>query len=475
MKILKQNIKWLLSLLMVVALSTSCEWIDTDINIDPDRPSDVPMDILLPSIQASMAYNIPGNNSVRTNNIWLQYFDGVDRQSLTEARFIHTPADVNSFWGNVYSEAMMDLQDVMNKSEVEGKVSPHWKGMAQVNMAVCLGALTDLFGDIPYTEALQGAANLNPTYESQEAIYGHIMTLLDDAITNLSVADADNAIDLSGDMIYGGSVSSWLAAAYAVKARYTLNLALINSTAQADALAVLNAGGFTSEADDLQFTFGASDSEAGPIYQFMQQRTDIRMCATFVNMLDLDGDGAYTAGVDDPRLPFYVALNDAGAYAGSVPGSENSDASYPGSYCGAADATVNFMTYMEQKFIEAECLLGTDNTAALAAFQEGIAASIRKVTGAFDNTDAWYTSGPGAITAGALALTDIYEQKYLALYAQNQPYNDWRRTGYPTLPDVANQTQSDPPLRFPYAQDEITYNSNTPNVTNYTAVWWDAN
>ncbi len=92
---------------IVIILSFSllgCEkWIDPDINIDPDRPSDVPMEYLVPSIQASMGYVIGGNTAVRTSNIWMQFFDGVDRQSLTEGRYQLNSADVNDLWENLYA------------------------------------------------------------------------------------------------------------------------------------------------------------------------------------------------------------------------------------------------------------------------------------------------------------------------------------------------------------------------------------
>jgi hypothetical protein len=55
----------------------------SEANIDPDSPSDVPMGLLFTKDQQSMGYNSSGqNNSVRTNNIRMQQFDGTDRQSL---------------------------------------------------------------------------------------------------------------------------------------------------------------------------------------------------------------------------------------------------------------------------------------------------------------------------------------------------------------------------------------------------------
>ena len=97
----KINITNIVVMIALLLMSASCSnWIDQELNIDPDAPADVPMSLLLPAIQQSIGYNLLGNNSVRTNNIWTQHFDGVDRQSFTEARYQLKSADVNNLWNS---------------------------------------------------------------------------------------------------------------------------------------------------------------------------------------------------------------------------------------------------------------------------------------------------------------------------------------------------------------------------------------
>ena len=67
------------------------DWIDYSINNDPDAPSTVPMSLILPAVQQSVAYQLNGNNTVRTTALWMQQFDGVARQSFTETRYQLTP------------------------------------------------------------------------------------------------------------------------------------------------------------------------------------------------------------------------------------------------------------------------------------------------------------------------------------------------------------------------------------------------
>jgi len=440
--ILKFNILVIIALAIVFS---GCKWIDTDLNIDPDSPSDVPMKLLLPATQASSGYIIGGNTAVRTSNIWMQFFDGVDRQSLTEGRYQLNSADVNDLWENLYSQSMTNCKDIIKKAEEQK--SPHYAGIAKVMLALDLGTLTNFFGDMPYSEGFQGVEQLQPAYDTQEAIYSSIDGLLESAIADLK--SSENAVDIEGDLIYGGDVDMWIKAANALRARYTLYKGGDVTAFIADAFAV-------GEEFHLAFTSGSNEN---PIYQFMEDRTDIRMSSTFIDMLSANSD---------PRLSYYAATDGNGNYTGSEPGSENAEASKPGTYNASAASPVLFSSYAEMKFIEAEYLLSSDADAALVAWKAGVAASVLDVTGSVNQT--WLDANINNVTTLTLEL--IITEKYKAMYSTVIPYDDYRRTGFPTLQTVDDATQNAVPVRFPYPQSEITYNSNCPSgVTNDKALW----
>jgi hypothetical protein len=454
----KFNIKNLVLAFSLLLVSASCDgWIDSDLNVEPDSPSDVPMSLLLPAIQQDMGYNLLGNNSVRTNNIWMQQFDGTDRQSFTEARYQHTPADVNNLWSSIYASELINSKLIIDKAQVEGSESDNFAGVAQVLMATTLGITTDLFGDIPYSEALEGSNNiLKPVYDSQESIYNSIFGLLDEAIVNLN--STRNAVSVTGDVTYGGNISQWIKAANSIKARHALQLSNRNgNAAYTQALAAV-AGGFTSNADDFYVPF--EDQNRNPIFQFMEQRTDVRMSSTFVNAL---------IDADDPRLPFYVAEDDNGDYTGSDPGTQNNNASKPGDYVAAFDAPTYLMTYSELKFIEAEALLMTGGAGAQAAYEAAVAASVLRVTGSANT--AWLDAN---INGVAVTMATLMEQKYIDSFGTNQAYADWRRTGMPTIDIVPGAVIPNIPTRFPYPQGELDYNGdNVPSFTISDKLWWD--
>jgi len=459
--ILKFNI---LIILAVALIFSGCtKWIDTDLNNDPDQPTDVPMSLLLPSIEASSAYVIGGNTAVRTSNIWMQLFDGIDRQSLTEARYQLNSADVNDLWDNCYAQSMMDCKNLIVKAEE--KESPYYGGIAKVMLALNLGTLTNFFGDMPYTEAFQGAdANLSPVYDTQESIYSTIDGLLAEAITDFGASE--NAVDpATDDIIYGGNIAMWTKAAYALRARYTFYkgdetnaLSYINNSFQGDTLRSDNG---SSENFSLAFETGSNQN---PIYQFMRDRTDIRMGSTFMNMLIAN---------NDPRLGFYADSLDDGTYVGSNPGSENDGASYPGTYNADEASPVLFSSYTEMQFIKSECLLNSDAAGALAAWKAGVISSVEFVVKDTSITNSWIDTNVNNVTEGNLTLEMIINEKYKAMYSTVVPYDDFRRTGFPTLQTVQDAIASEVPVRYPYPQSEITYNSdNTPSgVTMNQGLW----
>ncbi|MDP2069548.1 MAG: SusD/RagB family nutrient-binding outer membrane lipoprotein [Lutibacter sp.] len=454
-KLILKNLVLVLSLLLI---TTSCsDWIDHDLNVDPDSPANVPMDLLLPSVQQAMGYHLVGNNTVRTNNIWMQQFDGVDRQSYTEARYQLTPADVNNVWNSIYAEIFINLHIIIEKGSVEGLKSPNFVGVAQVLEATTLGIATDLFGDMPYTEALDGSNNvLKPKYDTQQVVYDNIFMLLDNAVTNLN--NTSNVLNVKGDVIYNSNISKWKKAANSIKARHLLQLSKKNGNAAYTAALAAVANGFTSNDDDFLVPWEVANKN--PINQFMTQRGDIRMGATLVNML---------ASNSDPRLPFYAEKDGDGNYVGSIPGSQNASASKPGKYNAAETSKSILMSYSELKFIEAECRFVLGLAGAQEAYEAAVAASVLKVTGAANT--AWLASN---INGVPVTLKNIIEQKYIAGYSTNQPYADYRRTGFPALSVAIGAVIPAIPTRFPYAQDELDYNTaNVPSVTISEKVWWN--
>ena len=435
---------------------TGCKtWIDTEMNINPDVPSDVPMKLIIPSMELSMAYQIGGIRAVKTTNIYMQQLNGVARQSAGEAKYILSASDVDDIWRRMYYQPMMDAKKIIEKAKAEN--SPHYAGVAKVCLALSLGTMTNLFGNIPYSDAFKGdVAVLKPAFDTQEDIYKTIDILLGEAITDLGATE--NITALSGDIIYTNNRTSWIKAAYALRARYALN-----KKDYTNALNYVN-NSFTAT-DKFVMTFGTSNAEASPMYQYAtvsSYKNDIKMCKTFIDKLN---------ATTDPRRTFYAKILGT-AYIGSPAGSEDANASGLGTFNNSANSPVILSSYVEMQFIKAECYLRQavpDKDAAAVAYKAAVAASVLAVTGAVANT-AWMNTNINIETAATITLQKIIEQKYLALYSSVVPYDDYRRTGFPALTPVAGAGSI--PARFPYPQTEVSYNTNCPTIIDSNQKLW---
>ena len=436
-------------ILISVMTFTSCKkWIDPDINISPNNPAEVPIELMLSGVQAEMGFTMMGNDAVRTTNMWMQYLNGNSRQSLTQGRYQYKAADVNNIWGSVYASIMMDLVIMIDKAKDEDGtiVAPHYSGVAKVLLAWNLGMTTDLFGDIPYSEAFLGFDNLQPHADTQESIYGVIQVLLTEAIAEFAIEESLTEVG-EEDLFYAGELTSWTKLAYSLKAKFELQLSERGGNMQnVIDWALL---GIDNNEENLSYTFG--ESNPSPLYQFHDDRGDVQMGETFIDMLLAD---------TDPRTGDFAADAENGGTVGSPMGTDMSgdDYSNMGVYLAAEDATVYLMTASETQFILAEAYLANSMPVeANAAYLWGGRFSVMQVTGADPDGSAWYT---GTLTVGTLDLAQLMYQKWIAGCGTNVAYNDYRRTGYPDFFVQPVEATGNIPLRYPYAQDQIDYNEN---------------
>lgn len=432
------------TILLLAVFISSCEkWIDPKINEDPDSVVDVPYNLLLPSIEVDLGYVIGGMDVRGVAGMWTQYVAGMTQQAATMGKNYNiTEADVTNLWNSLYNGSMMDLTIFIEKT---GDANPQARGAGKVLLAYALGSTTDLFGDIPYTEAFKGNAALKPKYDTQQSIYAVINTLLTEGIDDLGTANDANAVPFgstSNDLIYNGNIPKWIAAAHSLRARYAIHLSKKGTVDYAAVLADC-AAGITGNADDFQMPFGATESNANPLYEFDVQRPNYVGASTLFT----------THAAGDPRLEVFVG-------GGKV----------FGTFYGSINSPVPFMTYVETQFIVAEAQLrkaSPSQALANTAYDAAVTASLAK----FSITDAaWLTANTSGVL-GDRNIQNIIEAKYIAMFMQMEGYNDFRRTGWPVLVPTAGATI---PVRFPYCTDERLYNAaNVPTgITTDTPLWW---
>jgi hypothetical protein len=428
-------------LILALALGlTSCENYFGDINENPNSPIDASVDVILTSVEVEVA-DIYGGDFARYASLLTQHAEGVARQWSSANNYTgYEPANFNTAWVNTYANILQELKVLKSKSNAAGL--NHYEGIANTLMAYHLMNATDVWGDMPYTEALKGTDNLQPTFDSQESLYNEIFALLSEANTLFS-GGAGLRVVGSDDLIYGGNIASWTAATNAIIARGRLHLGLVDAANYAAALtAAGNAFSSASSDMNLQYTTSAQCQW----YRFMDGRTgDIEFHPTYRAIMTANGDADRLALLDQPFTtshPYFIA-----AYLQPM------------------------ITYREVKFIEAECLMKTGGSAQAIhdAWTAGVSAAFDHfgLSGSYASYMAGRDPGVGNVT-----MEHIMVEKSIALYGTMEPYTDWRRTNLPAL--TPNNGISIP-VRFPYGSDELAFNPNVPSVEVTDKLWWDKN
>lgn len=457
-----------LVLLPVVLLAAvGCQKFVEGYDVSPNDPAVVTPGLLLTAAQVATFSTISGGIS-RTTTSWIQQTNGCQFQSGDYSNYKLFENDTDNDWNTIYQNTLMPLETIItDKTYATG--NPYYVGIAQVLKALNLGIATDLWGDIPNSEALkglEGASSYNPAYDSQESVYASIQQLLSDGIANLSKAPGDNTrLPGADDLVFAGDASKWIQTAWMLKARYANHLSGRNGSQSAtDALSHL------THVDGSTDALAVFDAGSGPNqwYAFEAARSGyVRTNKFFTDMLH---------DMNDPRLEFFVAANVNGNFNGAPTGSGDTDSSYVGPYlAGTATTTLPIVTLVEAKFIEAEANFRAGNlAAAAAAHNAAVLASVQQVTGA--PADAAFTLAQASETLLTITMSKIMTHKYIAMFGQIEAFNDWRRSGIPALTPNPNGTISSIPVRYPTPLGERVNNSNAKSVQDLTVpVWWDAN
>lgn len=465
---IKNNLMKLASITAALLVFGACsdEKLD-EIGKNPNSPVEVTSNLLVAQAALTTAFETAGVDLAWYSSVFVEQTVGVHGQ-LEEAdkrTGINSSIGDNS-WNSIYANSLADLNDIVTICGPGGKEEGNQValGLAKVLMAYNFSVLTDLWGEVPYTEALQGVAVRTPKFDSQETVYKGIIGLLKEAISDLEIESTANPG--SFDLFYGGDADSWIAAANSLLARYYNRLSNI-SAAYADSVLLVIPDAFASAEGNMVFAqYNTSATGQNPWWQEEADRGHHAVSQTMYDIME---------SLNDPRITyFFDELASAGTIVPAPPGTALADqggtiySRFTGNYL-APDSPQPIITFDEVKFLEAEAYLGKSNqSAALAAYQEGIEAAMAR-EGISDVDIADYLAQPSVLPA-VLTQTHIITQKYIAFWLFNpiEAYNDYRRTRIPTLQNPVGPA----PERFPYTSTESAANPNVPNLGSTAKVWW---
>lgn len=452
--------------LPLLFMAESCSKFTEGYGESPNNPTVATPPLILSAAELGL-YSTYTGTLARISATLTQQTGGVQYQMLEIDKYQLLSTGNTNDWNNLYNNIVQPANDLI---ENYGATNEQYAAVMKIMKAMALGVATDIWGDVPATEAGLGniTGNTTPKFDTQESIYAYIQTLLSEAITTLNATDGTNNYTIgSDDFIFGGDLTKWVNTAHILQARFANRLSKGDATGSATtALGYLSS---VTDAGDAMAVYGTVTAEQNQWNAFNTDRANyIKMGKFLVDMMQSDSD---------PRLPYYAAKTDDGTYVGAAPSSEDLTASNVGDYIAGAGAPIPLVTYSEALFIKADASFRLGNLGDAATYyNQAVIKAVTQVTGSAP--DATYIAAHASATAATITEEQIATQKYIALFTQIETWAEWRRTGYPTLtPNADNVTGTDAiPRRLPTVNDELLYNkANAVNVTDiFAKVWWDA-
>lgn len=483
----------LTSLVATMWLGVGCEQ-TLDVNTDPNKTVVNPPNLILTSAEAQLGFSM-GADLNRYTALFVQQIAAQNgRQTEAWDAYVLQPTEVNGVWReNMYAGFLADTEEIIKKG---ASIHPAYLGISKTLKAFGFSLMTDLWGDVPYTEALKGTENAQPKPDKSQDIYPGLLTLLDEAIVDLRKTSPLVA-PTTDDYIYSGNTQRWVRFANTLKLRLYLHMANasgFNASTVQTFIANTPATDFmTANSDDFQMRFDLVAQRQNPIHQFIVLRTDdICTSSTTVNLMN---------GKSDPRRALYFTaapfspanLNTpptgttgyVGLRNGTAGGGVNTNLSRLHTYIRGAvtsttipagptlavggltyagNASLNMLTFAEYNFIRSEMALRYGTTGNAEDFyRAGIQFSMSDVGVPAASTTAYLATSAGTLGTGATALQKLIEEKYVANFLVSvEPWNDWRRTGFPILqpiPVTANPGNNGRfPRALPYPQQETDAN-----------------
>lgn len=247
-------------LLIPLLLVTSCDNDLVEINENPNgiEPSVADPNLLMSSVMTGLATSSTERGYGKDTGNAAQF---TQRDSWSSNRY---DWETGTIWSGNYE--LLRTNKVAYDRAVELGL-PFHEGVTLILKSMLFGNLTDYYGDIPYSEALQGIEleGERPTYDSQETVYKGVIADLETASSLLSNANYEGVIE-NQDVFYGGDASKWQKLANSLALRYYMRLSeKLPSFAQAGVTSTLAKPLFGDIDDELVLNYiGGIDDQSWP-------------------------------------------------------------------------------------------------------------------------------------------------------------------------------------------------------------------
>jgi len=497
----------------ITVLLASCTKDFKSINTNPNVPTAVPNDYLLAESQVQLAgSHNPDSKSWRNNFGYsaclVQQMSSTDISFYGGSFYTSTQNSFSAYFEDAYANSIKNEVNLISLSSADSK-NVNTTSMARILKVMDMAIMTDMYGDVPYSEAGKGYldANFNPAYDPQKNIYADLLSELDKASAAL---DPAKYIPAKSDYVYSGDLSKWKRAANTLMLRLAMRLQKVDATmAQTWAAKAIATGLITSSSENIAINFdGVAQISSNPNSWTLGPVGSRNIAAingvlwgkTLIDMMK---------SRNDPRLPLIAALKNGDNSVANQVGLPNGTTtnvlatltpSNLDSYSRPAASMYSnrnswiYMTYAEARLLQAEAIeRGYVTGTAATVFADGQLAALNQVYGTTKPSAgdiAVYAATNPYPAAGTIAakMNAIHTELYL-LHAVTlnhvEAWSNWRRTGYPALTPInyaGNETNSTIPRRLKYSPGEFGVNPNVATAIGRqgpdlftTRIWWDKN
>ncbi len=450
---------------ITVALA-GCKKDFESINANPNNPEVINPELLMVNIIRGVVTEM-ANDAFERGNILMQYSAEIREPGIDRYRL-----GAYNVWSNGYS----NLRNVQNLYDISVERGfNNYKGIAMVMRALIFSRMTDCYGDLPYSQALQGkngkdggAPVYTPKFDSQQEIYEGLINELKQA-NELLKMDGE---PVKNDILFNGDILKWKKFANSLRLRLLLRRsAKVDPTA--DMREIIGNPAVYPIMDAVADNAALKYVESPNLFPVTGQRAAFflqrRIAKTFADKMN---------ALQDPRMPIFgqptVESVDNGTpkWAGVRNGEEDANLSsdidnkvsalgviyYNGQQV-AVPAQGLVMLVSELKFILAESVVkGYITGDAKQFYEEGIKANMdyyKSISGVNIAATPGYLSQPGVAFNDAKALELIGTQRWIALFFNDwQAWHEWKRTGFPVLtPSIVNFNGNRIPVRLIYPSD----------------------
>jgi hypothetical protein len=487
------NVKYIILALLLVIIFSSCSKSLEEINVDPNKISSVD-DAYLFSNAVSQTFGGPQNERKLQLFFGAQYSHfyvcphNTARPHDTYDDFLYTD-DYLAVIKSTYTNPLQLSNRVISMTS-EGESKNDLRNALAKVLSICnYTRITDLYGEVPYTEGGWGDLGyLYPKYDTQDFIYKSMMDTLGRCVQIIKNGDPEKGYE-GFDPMYNNHLDLWAKFANSFRLRLAIR-------------ARFAAPEFCEEViqECLQEELIETNKENARLFSLDDERHYNEWSRTWEIMPWKMSEYLVSWLIDshDPRLTSWVLPNIDNEYKG-VPNGLNDNAfstvnwnkvSDPAPNLYAANMPVHFLTAAEVKFMQAEAEIIVNGFNANKYYQEGIflAMSLWKIPQ--DSINRFINEEPEATLFGdeENMLRQIGTQKWLALITNfTESYTEIRRLGYPVIPRRTDPfldpgvTDGYLPKRFLYPPEEISLNQKNveeaierqgPNKIT-TPVWWD--